>query len=121
MVDFFIISSKSTKNGGVEIFPKFIIKKSKDLMIRGGDFYAVWIEDEHRWSTDEDDLKAIVDNELKKYAEEHKVEFGNGNMRMQYMWDADSGVIDKCISMCKSSVETTFTCWMKTLYFQTPI
>ena len=48
MVDFFIISTKSTKNGGVEISPKFIIGESKDLMIRGGDFYAIWLEDEKR-------------------------------------------------------------------------
>ena len=67
MVDFFIISTRSTKNGGVEVSPKFIIKKSKDLMIRGGDFYAVWLEDEHRWSTDEDDVKKIVDTELDEY------------------------------------------------------
>lgn len=27
-----------TKNGSIEIYPEFITKKSKDLMIRGGDF-----------------------------------------------------------------------------------
>ena len=44
MVDFLIISTKQTKNG-VEIYPKFrLYPKSQDLMIRGGDFYAVWRE-----------------------------------------------------------------------------
>ena len=44
MVDFLIISTKQTKNG-VEIFPKFrLYPKSQDLMIRGGDFYAIWRE-----------------------------------------------------------------------------
>ena len=44
MLDFLMISTRSTKKG-VEVYPKFIIKKSTDLMIRGGDFYAIWIEE----------------------------------------------------------------------------
>ena len=39
MIDFLMISTRSTKRGVIEIYPKFIIKKSSDLMIRGGDFY----------------------------------------------------------------------------------
>ena len=50
MVDFFLVSTKPTKRGSVEIYPKFIIKKSSDLMIRGGDFYAIWIEELGLWS-----------------------------------------------------------------------
>ena len=30
------------KNGPAEIYPVFIVKSSKDLMIKGGDFYAIW-------------------------------------------------------------------------------
>ena len=41
MIDFLMISTRSTKRGVIEIYPKFIIKKSSDLMIRGGDFYAI--------------------------------------------------------------------------------
>ena len=44
MLDFLMISTR-TRKGVVEIYPKFkITNKSKDLMIRGGDFYAIWIE-----------------------------------------------------------------------------
>lgn len=46
MVDFLVITTRSTKRGIIEIYPKFIIKKSADLMIRGGDFYAIWCEEE---------------------------------------------------------------------------
>ena len=49
MLDFFSVSVEGKKNG-LEISPKFIIKRSKDLMIRGGDFYAVWLEKEGRWT-----------------------------------------------------------------------
>ena len=39
MVDFMMVSTRSRKNGLIEIYPNFIIKNpSKDLMIRGRDF-----------------------------------------------------------------------------------
>ena len=53
MLDFLVISTRSGKRGIIEIYPKFIIRKSSDLMIRGGDFYAIWIEERGLWSTDE--------------------------------------------------------------------
>lgn len=108
MVDFFIVTTKSTKNGGVEIFPKFIIKKSEDLMIRGGDFYAIWLPDEQRWSTKEDDVTRLVDSELDKFAEAHRTEIGENNMRVLHMWDADSGVIDKWHKYCQKQCRDNF-------------
>ena len=56
MLDFLMISTRSPKKDVVEIYPKFILKKSEDLMIRGGDFYAIWDEDRGLWSTDENDV-----------------------------------------------------------------
>ena len=64
MIDFMVISTRSTKRGVIEIYPKFIIKKSTDLMIRGGDFYAIWIEERGLWSTDEQDALQLIDREL---------------------------------------------------------
>ena len=75
MVDFFIISTRPTKRGVIEIYPKFIVGKSNDLMIRGGDFYAIWIEELGRWSTDEQDVINLIDRELDKYAKENKKKF----------------------------------------------
>ena len=68
MFDFLMISTRSTKRGVIEIYPKFIIKNSSDLMIRGGDFYAVWLEDRGLWSTDEQDVVRYIDRELDIYA-----------------------------------------------------
>ena len=75
MIDFLMISTRSTKRGVIEIYPKFIIKKSSDLMIRGGDFYAIWLEDRGLWSTDEQDALQLIDRELDKYAEENRKNF----------------------------------------------
>ena len=60
MIDFLMISTRNTKNGGVEIFPRFIIKRSTDLMIRGSDFYAIWMEDRGMWSTNEQDALELI-------------------------------------------------------------
>ena len=48
MLDFMTISTNFTKSG-VEVFPKFKMKKSEDLMIRGGDFYAIWDDERGLW------------------------------------------------------------------------
>ena len=55
MLDFLVVTSRSTKRGSIEIYPKFIIKKSSDLMVRGGDFYAIWNENQGLGGTDEND------------------------------------------------------------------
>lgn len=107
MVDFFMISTRSTKRGTIEIYPKFIIKKSSDLMIRGGDFYAIWLEDQGMWSTDEQDAVQLIDRELDKYAEESKGRF-DGNVKVLHMWDAESGIIDSWHKYCQKQMKDSF-------------
>ena len=80
------------KNALPEIYPIFITKKSKDLMIRGGDFYAIWDERKGMWSTEQDDVIDLVDSELEKYKNSNP-DFANA--RILYMWNADTGTIDK--------------------------
>ena len=107
MVDFFIIATKSTKNGGIEIFPKFIINNhSKDLMIRGGDFYAIWLEEEGLWSTEESEVIRLIDRELDLYFEKRRAEFPSA--RVLHMWDADSGMIDKWHKYCQKQCRDNF-------------
>ena len=93
MVDFFKITTRLKKSGAVEIYPKFIIKKSSDLMIRGGDFYAVWIEERGLWSTDEQDVLQLIDRELSEYAEKNKDKYGP-NIQVLYKWESENRMID---------------------------
>ena len=99
------ISSRNTKKG-VEVLPKFKMTRSKDLMIRGGDFYAIWDEERQMWSTDEQDVIRLIDNELDKYVDEHSDRLGE-NPNILYMWDSDTGMIDKwhkyCQKQCRDS------------------
>lgn len=107
MLDFFTVATRSKKPGYIEIYPKFQVKPTEDLMIRGGDFYAVWVEDRGLWSTDEYDVVKLVDRELTKYAEEHKNEL-DGNVKISYMWDAESGMIDAWHKFCQKQIRDTY-------------
>ena len=107
MIDFLMISTRSTKRGVIEIYPKFIIKKSSDLMIRGGDFYAIWIEERGLWSTDEQDALQLIDRELDKYAEENRHKF-DSPVKVLHMWDAESGMIDSWHKYCQRQMRDNF-------------
>ena len=107
MLDFFIVSTRQGRRGAIEIYPRFIIKKSSDLMIRGGDFYAIWLEDEKRWSTEEDDAKRVIDNELDKYYEENKANL-DGFVKVLHMWDAETGIIDAWHRYCQKQMRDNF-------------
>lgn len=108
MLDFLRIATRPTKSGIIEIFPKFIICKSKDLMIKGRDFYAIYIESKNLWSTDEQDAINVIDTELKKYADEYKKKTGIENVNILYMWDSDSNMINKWHSYCQKQCRDNY-------------
>lgn len=107
MIDFLMISTRSTKRGTVEIYPKFIIKKSSDLMIRGRDFYAIWMDEKGVWSTEEQDALQLIDKELDKYAEENKDKF-DSSVKVMHMWDSDSGMIEKWHKYCQRDMRDNY-------------
>lgn len=117
MVDFLIISTRTTKTG-VDVYPTFRIHpKSKDLMTRGGDFYAVWIEELGLWSTDEDDALAIIDSELNKYAEDYAKTHPETRVNVLYTSDSSSGSIDSWHKYCQKQMRDSFRMLDETLVF----
>ena len=107
MLDFFTVATRSKKPGYIEIYPKFQVKPTEDLMLRGGDFYAIWVEDRGLWSTNEYDAVQLIDRELTRYAEEHKSEL-DGNVKISYMRDAESGTIDAWHKFCQKQMRETY-------------
>ena len=107
MLDFFTVATRSKKPGYVEVYPKFQVKPTEDLMLRGGDFYAIWVEDRGLWSTNEYDAVQLIDRELTRYAEEHKGEL-DGNVKISYMRDAESGTIDAWHKFCQKQMRETY-------------
>lgn len=67
-MDFLQVGRRETKSGNIVIYPDFVVGHSKDLMIRGRSFYAIWNPNVGLWSTDEYDVQTLVDAELTEQA-----------------------------------------------------
>lgn len=118
MLDFVTISvRKKTANGPSEVYPKFILKKSDDLMIRGGDFYAVWVEERGLWSTNEHDVIDLVDRELVKQYDTLKAKDPEFNGYVAYMRDSESGSIDAWHKYCQKQMRDSFVMLDEKLIF----
>ena len=76
-------------------------------MIRGGDFYAIWMEERGLWSTDEQDALQLIDKELDIYAKENKEKF-DAHVKVLHMWDAESGMIDSWHKYCQKQMRDNF-------------
>lgn len=68
-MDFFYPSVSKSKKG-VYITASFQVFKRKDLMTRGGSFYAVWDEDNQIWSESLDRVGEIIDQALDRKKQE---------------------------------------------------
>ena len=69
-MDFYTIERRNQKKGTTEIYPAFVIHRSDDLMVRARSFYAIWDEERKIWSTNEDDVARLIDQELNAYTAE---------------------------------------------------
>lgn len=88
-MDFYQIKERSTKNGVVEVYPDFKVCRSKDLMVRGKSFYAIWDDEVGLWSKDEYDVQRLVDKELLEYRESVKKRT-DGIVKAKFMSDFSS-------------------------------
>lgn len=104
MIDFIRLSKRQKKSGTIEVYPKFAVKNSSDLMIRGGDFYAVWIEERGLWSTDEQDVLDLIDRELEEYAKEVQEKAPDSTVVVMHMWDSENGMIDRWHKYCQKQM-----------------
>ena len=71
MLDFLHVALKYDKNGSATISPEFLSIKSKDLMVRGGKFYAIWDEETSLWVDDEFRAQELIDRELDNFKNAH--------------------------------------------------
>ena len=85
-MDFYTIRERSTKRGTTEIYPEFRVCRSKDLMVRGKAFYAIWDKERGLWSTDEYDVQRMVDEDLRKKKDELG-DISSDLLHVKYMLD----------------------------------
>lgn len=106
-LDFYWIATRPGRRNNVfEICPKYNISaKTKDLMIRYKDFYAVYVPETGLWSKREDDILERMDRELWQTYEEKK-EAGNGlsTYEVKLLRDSDSGSIERWHKFCQSQM-----------------
>lgn len=100
MLDFLQVSTRSAKKGVIEIYPKFVVTKTNDLMIRGNDFYAIWDEKEGLWSTDNFRAIELIDEEIRRYAKEHSDHLGD-TVHVLTLSDTDTNMLKKWNEFCK--------------------
>ena len=94
-MDFYQINEHVSNKGITEIFPDFVVTRTKDLMVRGHDFYAIYDEKAKRWSTDEFDVARIIDEELYNYKEERIKNVGANFFHVKSMTNFSTGSWEK--------------------------
>lgn len=88
-LDFFVIKEREAANKKhvLEVYPDFVVKRSKDLMVRAKGFYGIWDEEKGLWSTNEYDVQRLVDEALRN----HQVRTeGIFDVKKQYLADFSS-------------------------------
>ena len=88
-MDFYKIKERTVKKGVLEVYPDFKVCRSKDLMVRGKSFYAIWDSDKKLWSTDEYDVQRLVDADLMRYKKEKEEDY-EGTIKVRLMSDFSS-------------------------------
>jgi energy-coupling factor transporter ATP-binding protein EcfA2 len=118
-VDFYQISVKDRKDGPPQIYPDWTVGRSKDLMVRGKSFYAVWDEEKGLWSTDEYDVQRLVDQDLHKYNDAHDNQYQVKSLKSfnTQIWNSfkkfvqvvsdNSHVLDSKLTFANSEVKKT--------------
>ena len=105
-MDFLKVAWRSPKKTGpAEIYPIFVTKNSKDLMIRGGDFYAIWDERKGLWSQSQDDVVDLIDGALDEFKASNPA---LADARVLYLWNGDTGMIDKWHKYCQKQMRDNF-------------
>lgn len=114
MLDFVKIIAKQ-KNGALEITPSFKVIKSKDLMIRGNAFYAIWDEELNKWTTDEFEAIRLIDDMTIKYTREQYGEAAG--VIPQLLVNADNCLIDKWKKYCQKQSINNYVALDESLLF----
>ena len=75
-MDFYEIETVPMRGqaGMMEVRPNFINLKSRDIMLRDGDFVAVWDPKTGLWSKHEDDVIDIIDNDVFDYVKKSGIQ-----------------------------------------------
>ena len=109
--DFIELTTKLNKNGTLDAYWSFIVKRSKDIMIRGGAFYALWDDSTQRWNSDEFEAIGLLDTQLDIWVEEHKEELLKDDVRkirILHLKNSENRRIDAWKRYCQKDMSDNF-------------
>lgn len=121
MLDFLRPSKRYPKAGLCEVYPDFLVQKCSDLMVRGGDFYAVWNENTGLWSTDEFEALALMDKELDIYGEQVKEEERDRAVKILHIRDYSTKMIKQWHDYVKQGLPDNYHALDETLIFSNTV
>jgi hypothetical protein len=103
-MDFFKIRLKEGKKegDGVEVYPEFLVRRSSDLMIQSGKFYAIWDPEVGLWSRHDHRLVQLVDEKLYAHTDDLREKTTGIEYTVSTLVNYDSGRWDKFIRYAKS-------------------
>ena len=101
-LDFLDVTSTINKQGKYEIAAEYYNKRSKDLMIRGGGFYALWYEPEQRWITDEYEVVDIIDAYIDAHVEEQRKLQPGAAYNVKYLSRHSTGAFENWLRYTKN-------------------
>lgn len=100
MLDFVMPYSDEKKK---KLKPKFQYMNSKDLMIKGRDFYAIWDETKGAWSTSEDDALELIDAHVRTMRDSDYEDYYAESMR-----DTSNRLIGDWHRYCQKDMRDNF-------------
>lgn len=118
MLDFVTIKTASFKKDTVDIYPEFLVKRSKDLLIRGRSFYAIWDDEKGLWSKSEDDVQRLIDDMTKDFADNYSTE---SRKVPKYLRNFSSKKWTEWQSYCKSLPDNYTELDTKIIFANTPV
>lgn len=96
MLDFVEMTVRKDKHGTIIVEPDFVNCKCKDIVKRGGVFYACWNEYTGLWTTELGDVYALIDNMTREKVKEVEERYGREQfIEAKYMRSDSSGMAAK--------------------------
>lgn len=112
MADFFTVElteKRTAKEFSLTIGVEFLVNhRTKDLMVRGGDFYAVWDEEAGMWSKSIQTVIDIVDSALYDARKELKRPERYDRISVLYMKRSSSGTMQKFNTLVQKLMRDNF-------------
>jgi hypothetical protein len=121
-MDFFKIRVKEPrgkKDVAHEVYADFIVGRSKDLMVKGGHFHAVWDEERGLWCSSNYEVIGLVDREVQKYADKLRAE---GTVcEVKTLSSYDTGRWDKFLKFLRSLSDNYHDLDARLIFANTPL